>query len=101
MPLVENTPQDVTPAERLAKEARTRLSELTSSMLLAYGNLMNYQHNNGTGVSADDYLKAHGKDTKDYKYIVGQMRRMLLRMNPDLKAQLNEMVPKRTKKAAK
>lgn len=100
MPLVEPSKEE-TPAERLAKEARTRLSEMTNSLLLTLGNLMNYQHNNGANVTPEQFIKALGSDAKDYKFIVGSMRRMLLRMNPSLKAQLREMVPKKTKKAAK
>lgn len=100
MPLV-NEPTDETPDQRLAREARTRLAELSSAMLLTYGNLMNYQHNNGAGVTADQFHKALSNDAKDFKHIMGQLKRMLLRMNPALKPQLDEMAPKKTKKAAK
>lgn len=101
MPLINNIPNDEAPEQRLAREARARLGEITQSMLLTYGNLMNYQHNNGAGVGPKQYEKALGSDAKDYRYILGAMRRMLLRLNPGLKDQLNEMVPKKPKKTAK
>lgn len=101
MPLINDTSKDETPEQRLAKEARTRLSELSNSMLLVYGNLMNYQHNNAANVTSTQYMNALGGDAKDYKYIMGSIRRMLLRMNPALKDQLHEMVPRKAKRAAK
>jgi hypothetical protein len=101
MPLVSNTPNEETPAQRLAKEARARLAEFTNSTFIVYGNLMNYRHNNGAGVTPEQFDKAFGSDIKDFTHIRRAMRRMLLRLNPALRPQLNEMVPKRVKKAAK
>src|SRR3954470_3117415 len=98
MPLVEDSANSETPEQKLAREARERLSELTRSMLMVYANLMNYQHNNGDGVSVEKFHKALGADAKDFKSIMGSMKRMLLKLNPSLKPQLNEMVTKRTKK---
>jgi hypothetical protein len=100
MPLATNSPNEVAPNQRLAIEARARLSELGNVMLLTYGNLLNYQHNNSKGVSPDQFDKALGTDLKDFRYVLRAMKRMLLRLNPAFKAKLTEMVPKKTKKAA-
>ncbi len=100
MSLIQNTPGDTAADKRLAREARSRLNELQKSMLLVYANLMNYQHNNAAGVTAAQYEKALGADATDYKYVLASMKRLLLKMNPDLKAQLNEIVPKKPDKAA-
>jgi hypothetical protein len=100
MPLVD-TSKEETPEQRLAREARARLAEFTNSTFIVYGNLMNYRHNNGAGVTPEKFDKAFGSDLKDFTSIRRAMRRMLLKLNPALRPQLNEMVPKKTRKAAK
>ena len=89
------------PAERLANEARMRINEVYRSVDITYRNLMNYQHNNGEGVTSAQYLDAHGKDRKDYEYILRAMKRLLLRINPAAKEELNALVPKAPKTARK
>lgn len=92
MPLAANTSSTETPDQKLAKEARARLSEYANSTLIVYSNLMNYRHN--AGVTPEQFDKALGLDLKEFQYILGAMRRMLLKLNPDVKPQLKEMVLK-------
>jgi len=99
MPLVNDQPVSESPEQKLADQTRERFAEYTRSTLLVYGNLMNYAHNNADGVSHAALKKALGKDAKDWNYVLPTMRRLLLRLNPNLKAELDEMKPK--KKAAK
>lgn len=89
-----------TPDQRLANEARARLTELGNAMLLTYGNLLNYQHNNGAGVTPKQFIAALGKDAKDFKYVMGTVRNILLRLHPDMKGQLDTLNPKKAKKPA-
>lgn len=98
MPLVEDEKQTGTPADGLVAEAKNRLREFANSAFITYGNLMGYEHNNSAGVTSEQYLKAHGKDAKDYVSVMRGIRRLLLQLNPALKDQLNEMVPKRARK---
>jgi hypothetical protein len=100
MPLVNDQSASETPEQKLANETRARLTEYTQSTLLVYGNLMNYRHNNAQGVTKAQLDKALGADAKDFDYVLPAMKRLLLRLNPNLKAQLDEMAPK-AKKAAK
>lgn len=90
MPLVANTLSEETPDQKLAKEARARLTEYASTTLIVYSNLMNYRHN--AGVTPAQFDKALGTDLKEFQYILKAMRRMLLKLNPDVKPQLKEMV---------
>lgn len=98
MALVTDEKQTGTAADGLALEAKNRLREFTTATFITYGNLMNYQGNNAQGVTKEQFTKALGKDAKDFNYVLGGMKRLLLRLNPALKDQLKEMVPKRTRK---
>lgn len=98
MALVQDEQKTGTPADGLAAEAKIRLREFTNSAFITYGNLMNYEHNNSAGVTSEQYLKAHGKDAKDYVSVTRGIKRLLLKLNPALKDQLNEMIPKRSRK---
>lgn len=89
-----------TPEQKLANEARARLTELGNAMLLTYGNLLNYQHNNGAGVTSKQFIAALGKDAKDFKYVMGAVKNILLRLHPDMKGQLDSIHPKNAKKPA-
>lgn len=101
MPLVTDQPVSEKPETKLAAETRARLTEYTQTTLLVYGNLMNYAHNNSSGVTHVQLKKELGSDAKDFDYVLSAMKRLLLRLNPNLKPQLDAMVPKKAKKAAK
>jgi hypothetical protein len=101
MPLVNEHPETEAPAQRLVRETKNQLSEFTQTAMIVYGNLMNYQHNNAEGVTAAEYNKAMGADAKDLAPVMRAMKRLILKLNPALKARLNEMVPQKSKKAAK
>lgn len=98
MPLVQENKITGTPADGLVDQAAERLSEFSKTALLVYGNLINYQHNNSIGVTSEQYIKAWGKLGKDYVSAVGALKRLLRKLNPSLKEQLDSMVPKKSKK---
>lgn len=101
MPLINQTNTPESSDQHLANETRARLTELGNSMLLTYGNLLNYRHNNGKDVTPQQFDKAMGKDAKDLKYVMTTLKRLMLRLHPDMKQQLDALVPQNPKKAPK
>ena len=92
---------EISPAERLANEARARINEVYRTSQVAYANITNYIHNNGQNVTPAQFLAALGADRKDFEYVYGGLKRFILRVNPGAKDELNALVPRKTKKAAK
>lgn len=106
-------PQPESDADHLASEARKVITTAADSTMWAYTQLLNYQFNNGKGVTPDEVKKALG-DAKGFDSAMGYMKRFLTHVNPDFKAkiadlnkqfalqrkQLAALTPKKTHKAA-
>lgn len=112
MSLYEQPLQPESDAEHLGTEARKLITQWADTTLWTLTQLLNYQHNNGKGVTPDEIKKAIG-DVKGFDSAFGYMKRALTHVNPDFKTKLAELnkqfalnkkqiaklAPKKTKKA--
>lgn len=87
-------------AEHLATETRKVLTQLADTTFWAYCQFENYEKNNTQGVKPKEFQKALGKDHKDFVSIKGAMKRLMVKINPEFKDRLANLIPKKTAKKA-